>query len=332
MTPALLAAILSFAAQDEDRGHQEVMEAVRPSLVAVRAEAQIGGGERSGTGVFLDEKGLILTSYWIVPPYAKNIRVWTTKPRYYKAEIVGTSKLDEITLIRIKPKGKTTPIRLGKSDDVKIGDVSYTVGNAANSMINDNQPSFNFGIVSGLYNLKKARSSSFYQGWVFETTAAVNEHMEGAPLLNSGGRMIGLVTLNYSPQRFLGNAIPIDFLKPRIEKLKKEAKSGRTPLDMPAGRGYLGLEVAESGNRLVVSKVEKGSPAQSAGIQKGDVVLKFRGKAMQSLRDFREAYEGLEAGSIVWMTIDAGGFKAEVKIQLAAPPKTKEDKDGGEDE
>lgn len=315
--------ILSFAlasayAQDEDRAHLKVFEKARPSVVAVRALAV--GGERSGTGVFLDDSGLILTSYWVVPEGAENPTVWTTEPRRYAAEIVAHSQLDEMTILRIKPKSPTVPIEWTESSKVRIGDVSYTLGNAENSLINDNQPSLHFGVVSGYYNLREKRSTSYYVGWVFETTAAVNEKMEGAPLLDSRGRMFGMVTLNYSPHRWLGNAIPSDGLRARLEQLMKQAARGedRRAVDAP---GYLGLTVRAVSDGLQVEAVDPAGPAERAGIRAGDRIVSLRGKKAGAADDLQNALKDLKAGDLLFLEVDFGGFVQELKVELEAPPK-----------
>jgi S1-C subfamily serine protease len=317
LATALIIAALA-PTQDEDKAHAAVAEKVRPSLVAVRSLAVLG--ERSGTGVFLDEEGLIMTSYWIVPEGASNIRVWTHEPKLYTAEVVAHSKPDEITLIRIKPKGKTAPITTSRSSKVKIGEVSYTYGNAYNSYINDNSPAFNFGIISGFYNLKEAKANSYYKGWVFESTAAVNWGMEGAPLLNSKGKMIGMITLNYSPHRWLGNAIPIDALTARIAQLVRERKVADTP-DALEGAGYIGMTVKQEGDKVVADVIDPNGPAQAAGIRKGDAIVKARGREIKSAAEFDAALKDLKAGDLIWITVDFGGLSQEVKIELTAPPK-----------
>jgi len=322
MVGLLSLGLLAFA-QDEDKAHVRVFEKIRPSIVAVRSEATLGGEEISGTGIFLDENGLILTHYWVVPEGAQKIRVWTTEPRLYEAEVVAHSQRDDLTLMRIKAKGKVKPIEWGDSTKVKIGDVAYTVGNAENAMINDNQPAFNFGIISGLYNLKQPRSTSYYTGWVLETTAAVNEKMEGAPVLDSRGRVVGLVTLNYSPHRFLGNAIPSNALQTRIEQMLKDAKAAAEAAKPIEGAGYLGLSVKATEQGLVVDRVDKDGPADLAGIKPGNRILVFRGKTPANADEFRAALADLKVGDYVFLKVDFGSFVQEIKVELGSAPEEK---------
>lgn len=305
--------ILLARAAGADPG--KVFEKTAESVTAVRALAPVLG-ERSGTGAVLTRDGLILTSYAACPEGSTRIRVWVRGPRLYEGELVATSRKDEISIVRIRPAGDLKPIAPGDSSKVRIGDVSYTIGNAANSIIIDDQPSFNAGIVSGLYVLPEERANSTWRGPVIETTAAVNVGMEGAPCLDREGKMVGLVTLNYSPNRFLGAAIPINELKPAIERLLRgQPEKPETPLP-EAGEGTAGLKAADQGGRVVVEEVDPGGPADRAGMKKGDVILEAGGAPVKSARDVAERLQGLEAGSIVWFKVEADGAAAPVKVVL----------------
>jgi serine protease Do len=307
----LLACAAPLAAQADD-AHRRVYKKVVDSVVAVRAMATLG--ERSGSGVILGKEGLILTSYAVCPDGATNIRVWVKGPRLYLAELVATSKKDELSILRIKPRGELKPVELGESGKVKTGDLSYTIGNAANSIILDDQPSFNVGVVSAVYRLAEERANSTYVGPVIETTAAVNVGMEGAPCLDRDGRMIGFVTHNYSPHRFLGTAIPIDELRSVIERLKKPA----VPIaeELPAGEGWIGLKVRTEAGKVVVDSVEKNGPAEQAGLGKGDVILQVANTPVKSTKELEDVLKGLEAGSIVWFKADVAGRVETIKVTL----------------
>jgi S1-C subfamily serine protease len=300
-------------AQSADDGHKRVYQSVVDSVIAVRALAPLG--ERSGSGVILSKDGLLLTSYAVCPDGATNIRVWVKGPRLYTAEIVATSKSDELTLLRIKPRGELKAVELGESGKIRTGEVSYTIGNAANSIILDDQPSFNVGVVSAAYRLSDERANSTYVGPVIETTAAVNVGMEGAPCLNGDGKMVGVVTLNYSPHRFLGTAIPIDELRPVIERLKK-GSADAAAAEVPAGEGWLGLKVKSEGGKVIVESVEKDGPAELAGFGKGDVILEVANTPVKHARDLEEKLKGMEAGSVVWFKADQAGRVETFKVTL----------------
>jgi len=298
----LLAAGAAAVAQVPDEAHRKIYDRTVHSVVAIRALAPLG--ERSGSGVILSKEGLLLTSYAVCPEGSTKIRVWVHGPKLYEAEIVGTSKKDELVLLKIRPRGELKPVELGSSAGVKVGDLSYTLGNAANSMIIDDQPSLNVGIVSGFYRLTEDRASSTYIGLVLETTAAVNVGMEGAPFLDAAGRMVGMVCLNYSPNRFLGNAIPIDELKPAIERIRKEKAPPDEAATGEGGEGALGMKLRESNGKLVVDEVDADGPAKRAGFGKGDVILEVGNAKVKTPAEVAERLKGLEAGSIVWIRVE----------------------------
>ncbi len=314
MTPLLAVAV--FLAQAGDENHRKVYDATVESVVAIRCF--IGTEERSGSGVVLTKDGLLLVSSAVCPKRATNVRVWMKGPKFYRAEVVDTSEKDEITIIRIKPKGDLKPIEFGASAKVKLGDAAYTLGNASNSYINNDSPSFNAGVISGTYRLTEAKLGSQYMGSVFETTAAVNVGMSGAPLLDATGKMIGFVTLNYSGARFLGAAIPIDSTKYAVERLR-DAKSTETPPDEHGGdaaEGWFGAKVVDQGGKVVVDDVTAGSPAETAGLRKGIVILGAGAQVFTKAAEFVAFLKPLQSGTLVTLSVDEDGLKTEVKVLL----------------
>ncbi|HYE99886.1 MAG TPA: S1C family serine protease [Planctomycetota bacterium] len=315
-----LAAGASADAQVSEKVHRAVYERARESVVAVRALAPLG--ERSGTGIVLSADGLLLTSYAVCPEGSTKIRVWTPGPRRADAEIVAASPRDEITLLRIKPERPLRPAELGHSADVRVGQPAYTLGNAANSIILDDQPSFQTGLVSAAYRLDQARAGARWTGWVLETTAAVNVGMDGAPCLDAAGRVIGVVTQNYSPHRFLGAVIPVDELRPVIERLRTETRgTAADSAAAPAGEGTLGATFKDEGGRVVIASVDKEGPADLAGLVPGDVVVAVGGRPVKSAREAAERLGGLEAGSLVRLSVELGGRAEELRIPLEARKK-----------
>ncbi len=316
MNPANIAAhLLAVLVQATGSDHWRVFEKTADSVVGVRAMAPVLG-ERSGTGVILTRDGLILASAAVCPEGSTRIRVWLRGPRLHGAELVGVSPKDEIALLRIKPKGDLKPIEMGDSSGIRVGDVSFTLGNAANSIITDDQPSFHAGIVSGIYVLSEERAGSAWRGPVIETSAAVNVRMEGAPCLDREGRMVGLVTLNYSPNRFLGAAIPINELKPAIQRLMRGRPEKPEEAAPGTGEGDAGLKAADRDGRVVVEEIEPGGPADRAGLKRGDVILEAANAPAKSAREVEERLRGFQAGAIVWLKVEVDGAAVPVKVVM----------------
>ncbi len=251
-----------------DRAHRSLYAKVRPSIVGIRARGTLG--DVVGTGILLDDQGLILTSSAVVGRGAEQIRVYLTGPRLVRARLVGTRPADECALIRIDPCG-LPPIAMGDSDAVAVGQRVYAVGNAENALIHDDQATLSVGVVSGLYGLREGRMSSTYTGLVMETTAAVNPGIEGGALVDGEGRLVGLLVLNYSPLRWLGTAIPINTLKPVVEELRREERPP-DPAEKPADTGriaFFGADFepdAAAPGGLTIKSVAPEGPAEVAGL------------------------------------------------------------------
>jgi S1-C subfamily serine protease len=286
----------------------------------------------------LNKEGYILTNSAVVPPGATGIKVWVKGGKFFKAGFVHSVPESEISVIKIDPKGyNLQPIEFGDSTKVQIGEVAYTLGNTENSMADSDEPSFSAGIISGIYKLEETQvATASYKGRVFESTAAAMPRLEGGPLLNSEGKMIGLITLNYAPSRWLNNAIPIHYIEYDIkEALKKPAQPyqptrvGEVPIDeVPtttavAEKGYLGIKVKQEKGKIIITEVDEDSPAAIKGLQKGDVIAEIAGEKITTAEEFNKKVNALTAGSILLLKIDLGGagLLQDVRIELAKEKK-----------
>jgi S1-C subfamily serine protease len=312
MNALLLLLLLAPQASAESRA---VYDKAADSVVGIRAMATLG--ERSGSGVILSKDGFIITSYATCPPRSEDIRVYLRGPRLLRAKLVATSEAHELSLLKVEPKGDLVPIEFGDSAAVKLGDVTYTLGNAANSIINNDSASLAAGIISGHYTIREPHGLSIYVGPVFETTAAVNVGMEGSPLLDAKGRMIGFITLNYSPNRFLGNAVPSALIRKAVDRLRNDTSiSGPAP-EGEAGPGYLGLTVADKNGKVVIETVDPGSPADRQGLARGVVLLSLGGRALKDAAEFRSLQKDLKEGDLLFLKINDEGAVRDLKIPLA---------------
>ncbi|HKS16162.1 MAG TPA: trypsin-like peptidase domain-containing protein [Planctomycetota bacterium] len=309
-----LVILLLTALQARDASHRAVYEKAADSIVGIRATAPLG--ERSGSGVIISKDGLILTSYSTCPEGSDFIRVYLRGPKLLMAKLVGTSPGHELSILKVDPKADLVPIEFGDSSKVKEGDVSYTLGNASNSIINNDSASLGVGIISGIYTLRDPRGLSIYVGPVFETTAAVNVGMEGSPLLDPKGRMVGFVTLNYSPSRFLGNAIPSASIRDAVDKILKESPVSGPATPAEARPGYLGITVADRNGKIVIETVDPGSPADKGGLARGIVVVALGGRSLKDAAEFRSLQKELKEGDLLFLKVNDGGSVTELKIYL----------------
>jgi S1-C subfamily serine protease len=263
-----------------------------------------------GTGTIIDPSGLVLSSVTVVPKDARQIQVYLRGGRVLSGRSLLVEAEKEVVLLRLEgeaPRGEGFPfVRLGDSRSVQLGDPAFSLGNAFQSIENDDQVSLGEGIVSGYFRLKERQSQSTYIGLALETSAPINSGMDGGPLLDQNGEVIGLLSLNYSRNRWLGTAIPIHVLKPLLNPCRGSF-SDRDEVF----RAYAGLELEELGEagarKVRVSRVDDGGPASKAGLSAGDVVTAVGDKPLESTAAFRAAFgEARPGGKLRLETVREG--------------------------
>lgn len=307
---AILLLPRSPAAARETRGHAplagnrlaEIYRSAAPAVVGIECrDATVSESHRYfGTGAIIDPGGLVLTSITVVPEKATNIRVFLRGGRTLPGSLLEAVPEKEFCLLRIDHEGEFPYLRLGDSTEVRVGQLGLTLGNAFHSIKTDDQVALAAGLVSGRYTLTNARPQAKYVGPIFETTAAVNDGMDGGPLVNSRGEIIGLLSLNFSTHRWLGTAIPINLLKP----LLAQHQPWFSDRDQPTG-SYIGIEVFESSagarstarRSLQIARVYRGGPAATAGLEQGQVLLALNGEPLPSLAALREHLEKAPPGA-----------------------------------
>ncbi len=286
-----------------------------PAVVGIRCTS--GKDLYFGSGAIIDPAGLVLTSITVVPAGAKDIQIFVRGGASMSAEILKTVPEKEFSLLSLRAKADGGPpdssqasfpyLKLGDSVEVQIGEFSFTLGNAFNSIDHDDQVSLASGIVSGSYTLTGFRAMAKYAGPILETSAAVNDGMDGGPLLNGRGEIIGILSLNFSTNRWLGTAVPIHLIKPLLNEHQARFSDRDQTLEV-----YLGLEVTEGGiagpagpsrRPLWISQVYRGSPARLAGLRDGHWLLAANGEPVAALAAFRALLEKVKPGSRVRLRV-----------------------------
>jgi serine protease Do len=245
-----------------------------------RPEAQPRRATSLGSGFIIDASGLIATNNHVIAD-ADEVTVILHDDTSLKAEIVGKDTKTDLALLRVKTDKPLTAVQFGDSDVMKVGDWVLAIGNP-----------FGLGgtVTAGIVS---ARARDIQQGPYddfIQTDASINRGNSGGPMFNMNGEVVGINTAIYSPSGGsigIGFAIPSALAKPVMAQLKEYGKTRR---------GWLGVriqgvsdEIAESlgldkaRGALVASVSDKG-PAQVAGIQPGDIVIKFDGKDVTDMK------------------------------------------------
>ena len=304
IAPALLAAFLAAAPPVQDPAAQKAPESdkdpfrvhirmhrkIAPKVVQVQAAGQVG------TGVIIRSDGLILTSPSACGPRTSTANVTLSGNRRMKGDVIG--RRNDLELVLLKVDAKDLPaMEFADSTKARIGQVTYAFGDVWGSITIDDQVAMSLGIVSGLYEVATTQErSSLYTGPVIETSAAVNQNLDGGPLVDAEGKMLGMITLNYHPAKFTGIAIPSHILKPEVEVMIKEFTDG----GLAKEPGFVGIRVEEApGSRtgVVIVSVSRGSPAEKAGLREGDQILRIDTDRVTSLEKFDELTQYIRAST-----------------------------------
>lgn len=206
--------------------HQKISESVGAAVVGITCELLIDGRKQGyfGTGVLVSPTGLILTSTTVIPPGSTSIKIFRKGGEVMNAKIVEHD--DKTESILVKVSGRKLPyVKLADSSRTDVGDMAYTFGNPYGTIAQDDQVSFSVGTVSGIYEMESGDYQSEYKGTVIETDAAVNPGSDGGPLVDVQGRLLGIISLAYSENRWLGTVVPIHLIKKRLPSISRKRAS-----------------------------------------------------------------------------------------------------------
>ncbi len=274
-----------------------------------------------GSGVVLDTDGNILTNNHVVTG-ADQITV-SMNGESYEAELVGADTSSDLAVIKLKDVSADdlTPIEVGDSDDLNVGEWVMAIGSPFG-----NEQSVSTGIVSSLYRSTALPSTdgTYIYANMIQTDAAINPGNSGGALVNSNGELVGINSIieSYSGSSSgVGFAIPSNY----AVKIAKQIIAGKTP-----EHAYLGVRLgtvtasnARQNNLSVnegayVGVVIDGSPAATAGLEKGDVITKVGDTDVASADSVIIALRSYDVGDKVTLTVQRGEETKEIEVTLGS--------------
>src|SRR6201994_2948035 len=265
-----------------------------------------------GSGFIIDTSGIVVTNNHVIDG-ADEINVIMNDGSKFKAELVGVDKKTDLAVLKFKPTKPLVAVKFGDSDKLRLGEWVIAIGNP-----------FSLGgtVTAGIVSARNRDIASGPYDNYIQTDAAINRGNSGGPLFNLDGEVIGVNTLIISPT---GGSIGIGFAVP-----SKTVASVVSQLQQfgELRRGWLGVhiqsvsdEIAESlnikpapGGR--VAGVEDKGPAKPAGIEPGDVIVKFDGKDVKDTQDLQRMVADTAVGKDVDVVIIRKGAEQTVKVTL----------------
>ena len=269
-----------------------------------------------GSGFIINKQGYILTNAHVIHNSTEIRVVLSGGKNEYPAKIIGIDPLTDIALLKIDPDIELTALPLGDSDMMQSGEMVFAVGNPlgfANSVSS--------GLISAkdrIIPMQKNQILDFIQ-----TDSAINPGSSGGPLLNLYGEVIGINTAIITKAQLIGFAIPINTVKEVMPMLVL----GKTE------RGWLGVNLSpltvqdavDAGfskeNGILITKVDKNSPAEKAGLKAKDIIVKINDWEIRNFFTFRRKLLSMAPGQNVHLTIFRNGKTFEISTKLINKPK-----------
>ncbi len=265
-----------------------------------------------GSGFIIDPAGIVITNNHVINE-ADEINVILTDGSRLKAEVIGKDQKTDLAVLRVKPTKPLKAVKFGDSDSLRLGEWVIAIGNP-----------FSLGgtVTAGIVSARNRDINSGPYDNYIQTDAAINRGNSGGPLFNLEGEVIGVNTAIISPSGGsigIGFAVPSKTVQAVVSQLQQFGE---------IHRGWLGVkiqqvtdEIAESLNLkpargALVAGVDDKGPAKPAGIEAGDVIVKFDGKDIKEMRDLPRIVADTPVGKDVDVLIVRKGKEEKKTVKL----------------
>ena len=284
-------------------------ETVGPAVAHL--EVELKGRRGTGSGFAFTPDGLLLTNSHVVHG-AKHIRATFADGLSRDADLVGEDPDTDIAVIRIG--GNALPaVVLGSSRGVRVGQLAIAIGNPYGF-----QHTVTAGVVSALGRSLRAQTGRLIDD-VLQTDAALNPGNSGGPLVDSHGEVIGVNTAIIPGAQGICFATAIDTVKWVVLQLLKDGKVRRGFLGLAGANLPLARRLArhfefDNARAVRVESVEKGGPASRAGVQAGDLIVRFAGQPVNGIDDLHRLLTGERIGAGSVLTVLRRAQQLELRV------------------
>ncbi len=266
-----------------------------------------------GSGFVVSKNGFIVTNNHVISR-AEDIQVVLYDGSRYTAEIVGQDIKTDLAVLKIKPEKKLKPVVFGDSDGLRIGDWVMAIGNPFG---------LGYTVTVGIVSAKgRSLGLGAYDDFI-QTDASLNPGNSGGPLFNLRGEVVGVNTAIAARGQGIGFSIPANMAKGVISQLMEKGK---------VVRGWLGViiqpitqEIAESighegTDGALISDISPGSPAEKAGLKRGDVVVEFDGEPIKEFTSLSKLVGMKAPGTSSKITVLRDGKRKDISVVLGSMP------------
>jgi len=267
----------------------------------------------AGSGFIISQDGLIVTNNHVVEG-ATEVTVTLADKAEYAGKVIGRDPKTDLALLRVTPKGSLPVVPLGDSDALRVGETVVAIGNPFG---------LNNTVTAGIVSAKgRVIGAGPYDDFI-QTDASINPGNSGGPLFNLHGEVVGINTAIVPNGQGIGFAVPVNMLKSLLPELESKGE---------VTRGYLGVQIQPitpelaTGLQLkdtkgaLVAEVTKGSPAEAAGVKRGDVIVAFAGKDVVEMHNLPAMVAATPVGTEVPVMVLREGNARTLTVKIAAMP------------
>ncbi|MCA9141298.1 MAG: trypsin-like peptidase domain-containing protein [Planctomycetaceae bacterium] len=294
-----------------DAEQQRIQAVAKAVVSAVAVFSADGNG--GGSGVVISPDGYALTNFHVVQPVGDYMQCGMADGRLYDAVLVSIDPTGDVALIKLFGRDDFPTAELADSDDIRVGDWCFAVGNPF-LLATNFEPTVTYGIVSGVHRYQEPAGTILEYTDCIQTDAAINPGNSGGPLFNSEGNLIGINGRGSFEKRGrvnvgLGYAISINQIKHFMGYLH----SGRI-----VDHATLGATVdADEEGRVVVSNILESSDAFRRGLRYSDEVVAFGGRTIDSPNAFKNVLGIYPKGWRVPLSYLRDGTRHDIHVRLA---------------
>lgn len=264
-----------------------------------------------GSGCILNSKGYIITNHHVVGNEKNEIYVTLYGGDVVKGSVIWSNSNLDLAVVKVSVAGLPAA-NMGDSDNLRIGEKAIAIGNPLGF---DFQGTLTSGVISGLN--RSIEVNGIYMEDLIQTDASINSGNSGGPLMNGKGEVIGINTVKVESAEGIGFAIPINQIKPIIDKVVNTGEFIEPYLGVlgydRAMTSFISSEIMIN-TGIFVYDVEKGSPAEKAGIKKGDVILSVDDIIVDTLCELRSVLFSKNIGDKIRLKV----FRNEEEINFIA--------------
>lgn len=267
----------------------------------------------SGSGVIISPDGFIVTNDHVIDG-ADTVAVTLADQQAYEAKVVGRDPKTDLAVLKIESKQTLPTAELGDSDQLNVGDWVVAIGNPFG---------LNHTVTSGIVSAKgRVIGAGPYDDFI-QTDASINPGNSGGPLFDLNGKIVGINTAIIPQGQGIGFAIPVNITKTLLPQLMETGT---------VTRGYLGVNIQtltpdlaqalnlDTRKGALVSDVIPDSPADNAGLQRGDVILNFNGEAIDDPRDLAATVAGTTVGDATEVLVLRNGQQKTLPLTIGTLP------------